>query len=1274
MRFTESGPSIPNILLDARDLGEVVFLCGAGISIPAGLPDFFRLTRDVANRLGCRPDSQAGKLIVLEQRYREGDAADDIHEPVSFDRIFTLLVRQFGASQVEAEVAEALRLPRRPNLAHHRALLDLARGPDGRRRLITTNFDRLFQKADTRLRSYAPAHFPDLSRRDGFDGVVHLHGLLPVWTAKRSDETLGLVLSGADFGRAYLAEAWATRFVCDLLDRHIVVLLGYSADDPPIRYLLEGLNVVGRIREQRLYAFAANDPARSNLDWRERGVTLIVYDPADHHRHLWESIHAWAERARDIGTWRASVIDLARTTPEQLKPFERGQVAALCSSTEGAQAFASKVPPPPPEWLCVFDASFRYAKPGQTVAYSEKPNPEIDPLAAYGLDDDRARPNPQGRDQGPPGIDLLAPLKTDDPVARESGIAGVWRWPGGPLNARLFQMARWIQSVMTSPTTVWWAANRAFLHSHLHDQLSWTLDSDNVLFDPIVRQAWRLVLEAHESVPDDTREGWHGVNQQIRKEGWTPRTIRAFAVATRPRLKVARSWYYAPVPPAAGETLSLSRVGDFDVVYPIPIENVAEVPDVSLAAVLAVVRANLEHGAALENEISRYHSRLPTLYPEDKEGEHYYSDAESYFIAFAELFRRLIALDADAAAREFRRWDDTIRFFVPLRLFALADGRLATPAEVGRGIRGMSRESFWSSNHARELLWALRARWPDLSKRDRLAIEKRILEGREKYDLESDEEYAERCASLSVERLIWMQDSGLTLSATTKAQLPRLKSANPRWRDSWAKTADASLESRTGWVKQETDPTPIADLPVSEVVARCDALAEREFQSFTDYDPFRGLVATNPQRAMAVLNYEARRNNHPRRYWARLFSDWPKDATTQRLKLLARVGPELPAATVVDIRYELTSWFVTHYATIDRLERKTAQRFFDHVVDALARAGVGAMRSGLGKTSVGGVEIPSNRMGVDYAINAPMGHLVDSLFAALYARKPKTGHGLPADIRQRLDTLISLPDEGGWHALTIAAQHLHSLYRIDRDWTRRFLLPHFDPARPEAEAAWSGFIHSRYLASRDLFKDMRVYFLAAFAATNRWTAHGIAHLGQHLLLALEGPQSRKSYVTADEARMALRSANSAVRLEALSFLRQRAATDGGWKRVVVPFFRNVWPRERQFQTAETSRNLVLFLEELGENFPNGVRLVVDFLVASSNTDVFVFQFGSDAERGHGDLTKQYPRETLTLLNKIIDESSPRPPYGLAEVVTRLADAAPDLRQDERWQRLHKLAQ
>jgi hypothetical protein len=184
-------------------------------------------------------------------------------------------------AQVEAKVFEVLTASRRPNLKHHSALLDLARGPDSRQRLITTNFDRLFQKAQRRLHTYTPSHLPDLSRPEGFDGVAHLHGVLPTGLREHSGNPLGLVLSSGDFGRAYLADAWATRFICDLLDRHIVVLLGYSAEDPPVSYLLQGLNLSRRIRERQLYAFVAGEPAQVEADWSDRGVSTIAYDPEE---------------------------------------------------------------------------------------------------------------------------------------------------------------------------------------------------------------------------------------------------------------------------------------------------------------------------------------------------------------------------------------------------------------------------------------------------------------------------------------------------------------------------------------------------------------------------------------------------------------------------------------------------------------------------------------------------------------------------------------------------------------------------------------------------------------------------------------------------------------------------------------------------------------------------------------------------------------------------------------------------------------------------------
>ena len=760
------------------------------------------------------------------------------------------------------------------------------------------------------------------------------------------------------------------------------------------------------------------------------------------------------------------------------------------------------------------------------------------------------------------------------------------------------------------------------------------------------------------------------MQSQIQREGWTTRTLREFAAATRPRLTAQHPSWYAPLPPDGGSPLTLSRVAQFDVKYPKLLEDIAAVPDASLAAIVEVVRGNLELGATLEAEISHVSQRLATLHPEDKAGEHHRTDSEEYYVAFAQLFERLAAFDSGAARREYRRWESPTRFFVPLRIWALTNPKIATATETGRALRTLSRDTFWDTAHARELLWSIRARWSSLSQRDRRALEAKIMEGRAKFKSETKAEYAKSRASLSAARLTWMLEAGLNLSPATEARLPALKKADPRWRDNWAKEADASYESRTAWVKRETDPTSIVDLPRSKVIARCDELARREFQSFTDHDPFTGLVETAPRRAMAVLAYEARRKNYPRRYWSRLLSNWPKTATPRRVVMLTDALSKLPLHVLASIRYELDMWMAAHFAQLDRLDRISGERCFDRIVDALQQAGPEALKSGLGRSSVGGVEIPSNRMGVNFAINSPTGNLAQALVNALFAREPKRNKRIAEDLRSRMERLLALPDEGGYHALTIIAQQLHSLYVIDPEWTKATLLPCFDPAQPAAEAAWSGFLSAALMPSPALFCRLKAFFLAAFAASPNWTCHGLSHLGQMLVLALEPPPRRKALLTLVEAREALRSASADVRLETLWFLRGRAALEGNWDKLVVPFFRNVWPRERKYQTSATAHRLVLLLGELDDRFADGVRLVTDFLVPSVDMDVL--QFGSERAHGHVDLTTRFPHETLVLLSKIIDKTSPRPPYGLANVLTRLAETAPELRHDERWQRLHRL--
>ena len=345
MRFEADGPDIPLELIEARDRGEVVFLCGAGVSMPAGMPSFHELARDVVRELGVPAGDPTRAL--LERALFE---SDPIFAP-PMDQVFGVLQRDYGAKTVEMAVARRLRRKRGAALETHRTILRLSADPFGRRRLVTTNFDRLFEASDSRLSTFAPPLLPDLAYGAPLHGVTYLHGRIPSKTT--SQERLGLILSAPDFGRAYLAEGWATHFIRQLLDRYSLVLLGYSADDPPVRYLLEGLHASGR-REGRLFAFAAGSEEDGAARWNSRGVHSIAYTAhGGEHGALWQSLQGWATRADDVVGWRAGIVTLAHNKPDKLTAHQRGQVVALVSTLAGAKAFAEASPPPPRRNGCV---------------------------------------------------------------------------------------------------------------------------------------------------------------------------------------------------------------------------------------------------------------------------------------------------------------------------------------------------------------------------------------------------------------------------------------------------------------------------------------------------------------------------------------------------------------------------------------------------------------------------------------------------------------------------------------------------------------------------------------------------------------------------------------------------------------------------------------------------------------------------------------------------------------------------------------------------------
>jgi hypothetical protein len=253
---------------------------------------------------------------------------------ISADRVFSLIEREFLSRDIYGAIADTLKPPPSVDLSAHRDILDLARGPEGTVRLITTNFDLLFEACDGTLQRWRPPRLPDPLRNDEFHGIIHLHGhVTDDYTDAAGD---GFVISSAEFGQAYLSDRWATDFIRTVLERFLVVFIGYAADDPPMQYLLEALNKnAGSL--SGVYAFQSGSVEDAQAKWLQKGVRPIAYGSTVDHAALWNTLSAWAARARAPEKWYSQIIRSAQAGPEALAPHERGQVAHITSTLEGAR-------------------------------------------------------------------------------------------------------------------------------------------------------------------------------------------------------------------------------------------------------------------------------------------------------------------------------------------------------------------------------------------------------------------------------------------------------------------------------------------------------------------------------------------------------------------------------------------------------------------------------------------------------------------------------------------------------------------------------------------------------------------------------------------------------------------------------------------------------------------------------------------------------------------------------------------------------------------------
>jgi hypothetical protein len=120
-----------------------------------------------------------------------------------------------------------------------------------------------------------------------------------------------------------------------------------------------------------------------------------------------------------------------------------------------------------------------------------------------------------------------------------------------------------------------------------------------------------------------------------------------------------------------------------------------------------------------------------------------------------------------------------------------------------------------------------------------------------------------------------------------------------------------------------------------------------------------------------------------------------------------------------------------------------------------------------------------------------------------------------------------------------------------------------------------------------------------------------------------------------------------------------------WQNRVEPYLRHIWPKSREAVTADISDSFARLCIAAGDAFPDAFGTLRHWPQPLPYPELIV-RLLDEAK-----LCEQFPHEALKFLDVVIGEPQ-WAPTRLRACLDAIGEAAPDLRKDNRLQRLHQL--
>lgn len=1257
MQFIKNGPDIPETLLQAHEDGRVVFFCGAGISYPAKLPGFGGLVGKLYDKLMPeRTGVQAAALKAFQYDTAIGLLEAELkNREVVRRTMVSILSPDLGAEDATAT---------------HEALLHLSRTKGGSVRLITTNFDRLFEHVIERDRLSVDRFSAPLLPvpKNRWDGIVYVHGLLSSEpTAAELDK---LVISSGDFGLAYLTERWAARFVSELFRNYVVCFVGYSLNDPVLRYMTDAL-AADRLRGEAMpdmFAFGSysgSGKAKAENEWKAKHVVPILYSEAKAHASLHKTIRRWAETYRDGARGKERiVVDCAIAGPMASTKEDDyvGRMLWAVSDQRGlpAKHFAEFNPAPTLDWLKHF-CEARYGH-DDLPRFGVAPRKERDEKLKFSL---TSRPSPYS----------LSPYMT---LVQGNRILG-------HMDEVMRHLAQWLTRHLDNPALIHWlAAQGSGLSDHFSRMVEQALEATAKLQreenaeeisrykaaspDGIPRSAmrtlWRLLLTDRIKHPGHNLDIYQW-KEIFTRDGLTPSLRLKLRELLAPRVSITRALEVTGELAGARSDRRLQELVKLDVVLTTDhahssVDELREIPQWSavLRAMFSDLHVLLRDTLDLMREVEDAADRSdPSTWDMPSITPHWQNRRYDDWTVLIELLRdawlEILKMDghrARLAIDAFR--GEPYPTFARLALWAATHDGIAAEGEWVNWLTDDSGWWLWSVETQREVMRLLVLCGAKLPKNERNRLEVAILSGPPKEmfreDIDDDRWTAivEETVGL---RLGKLAEGGSELSRPAMKRLNHLRAVNPRWQPSENEREEfAHWSSGTGdpdfeWGSQK-ERAPYDQQPLEEWLMK--EPTERTFNE----DDWKDVCKDHFELASSSLLGLSEKQLWPVQRWREALQTWSSgDLLVRSWAYLAETVKRMPDEVLKGLRHAVGWW-------LEEIGKNLPGRESDFL--GICQRCIDLMD-----------DVPTvDDDPVFRAINHPVGHVTQALLSWWFSRKPSDNEALPPQLAPIFSAICDTSVPVRRHGRLLLAANVIALLRVDPDWTNKTLVPLFDWKRSatEARAAWLGYLWAPRVY-RPLLIALKKQFLDTASRYGELGTHG----GQYATLLTFMALDRGDVFTFSDLRKAIAGLPKDGLQHCIRALNQAFSSAGAqrleyWENRVRPFIEDVWPKTTMAEPQPYAEQFGRLALSAGDSFPKALAVLRPWLVPVD------YPYTIYKELAGSGICSSHPGEALELISLIM-KPDVWPHRDLIECLEKIGEATPAIRRTEAYMRVEDYA-